>query len=192
VVSHVEKANNSDDNDFEALIKESVKEALHKDDARPVHTSQANRQPELVMVDTSSKNKKKKNKNKNKNSQNQNGNGAFTKDFPALPIPEPKPQQNPKKNQNKPKQEPKKIDFLKTEEEKKREEKPVSFKPIEDNPFQLKAKKSQKTKNKNFPSLSGESATAGSILGETNKKQDIEVEYGITLKKNKNKRGGRR
>ena len=122
------------------------------------------------------------------------------KEFPSLPPPPAKPQPKPQ-----PKKKPKedKIDFLKKPDEvKKQNEKPVSYKETEENPFQMKAQKAQhKNKNKNghppkkvnndFPELGGGSSTTGSILGDTNKKDELEQKYGIVINKNK-KKGGRR
>lgn len=43
VVTSADNEGNKSDEDITELIKESVKEALHKDTERPVHTSQAQR-----------------------------------------------------------------------------------------------------------------------------------------------------
>lgn len=196
VVTNNAEENNTEDNNYDELIKECVKEALKKDNERPVQTSQGQRNghQEPLIANNS---KKKKNRNKgNKEGQN----GPSNKDFPALPVPAPKPKPQ-QKSQKKPKVD--KIDFLKTEEEKKADPKPISFKEIEENPFQLKAKKAQKKEktetkkaskqDKDFPLLDGGSATSGSILGETNKKLEVEEKYGIVINKNKGKkRHGRR
>lgn len=45
VVSDAQKDGNKSEDDYTDLIKESVKEALQKDNERPVHTSQAQRPP---------------------------------------------------------------------------------------------------------------------------------------------------
>lgn len=47
VVSDAQNDGNKSEEDYTDLIKESVKEALQKDNERPAHTSQAQRQPQL-------------------------------------------------------------------------------------------------------------------------------------------------
>lgn len=45
IVTNADKNGNESDEDITELIKESVKEALHKDTERPAHTSQAQKVP---------------------------------------------------------------------------------------------------------------------------------------------------
>ena len=199
----VEKTENEeDDTNFDQLIKESVKEALHQEEQRPVKTSQTQNRPlfsEPPIV-AHKKNNRRKNKNKNKNGSGNNG--LSNKDFPSLPL----GAEKPKVVVNKEKQKPKKvdkIDFLKKPKGDKKNNKPVSYVEAEENPFAIQAKRSKRNKNKNnspknkkidknFPSLGGPPSTKGSILGETNKKDELEIKYGIVLNKKGKKRGGRR
>ena len=242
--------NKSDDNDFDALIKASVKEALHKDEPRPVHTSQAKRQSVVYdpPVITQKKNNKRRNQNKNRN--NNNKKDLSEKDFPSLPLgaPSAKPiiqnngnqnngnQNRKNKNKNKNKNRGKHhIDFLenpieekktaknqppnftngkKPEEEKifkkpaeaKGPKKPVSYVEKEENPFAMKIKKSQKSQknanngsknkkmDKDFPTLdnAAPSSSKGAVLGDTNKKDELEERFGIVINKKGKKKGGRR
>lgn len=122
------------------------------------------------------------------------------KDFPALPPPQPKPEQRP---QTKKKEERENI--KKQEVETKPEihhEKPVSYKEAEENPFQMKANKSNKNKNKNvdnknpkiekdFPVL-GSGPITGPSIGSvilTERKDALEKEFGIKIN---NKKKGKR
>jgi len=125
-------------------------------------------------------------------------------DFPSLPPPPPKPDPKPevKKKQennspNKKEQKEKKQQKEQKEQRERNNDKPVSFKEAEENPFQIKATKSQKTKKKesdgnkkmakDFPALGDGSSTTGSILGNTEKKDELEERFGIKVNKNKKK-----
>lgn len=113
------------------------------------------------------------------------------KDFPSLPPAPPKSEQKPREKKKEVKEIPKKQEEPVVEI---KHETPVSYKEAEDNPFQLKASKSSKQKNKNgesknpklekdFPSLGNGSSSGPMIIVE--KKDEIEERFGVKINKNK-------
>uniref|UniRef100_A0A7S3K7N6 Uncharacterized protein n=1 Tax=Euplotes crassus TaxID=5936 RepID=A0A7S3K7N6_EUPCR len=212
VVLQVEKTEEEkqEDNNFDELIKESVKEALQKEKPkpRPVHTSQAQRQPifnepTIVPQNRGGMNKNRNNNKNNNKNKDKKKNGMSKKDFPSLPL----GAEMPKAIVSKPKK-PKKVDkmdFLAKPKEETKSHSPASYTASEDNPFAMKAKRSKKHKTQGmnpqekkfdngFPTLGGEapSKPKGSILGNTDKKHELESEFGIVLNKRGKKKGGRR
>ena len=114
------------------------------------------------------------------------------KDFPSLPPPPPKSEQKPREKKKENKEVPKKQEEPEIVEIK--HEKPVSYKEAEENPFQLKANKSSKNKNKNgdvknhklekdFPTLGNGPSSGPMII--TEKKDEIEERFGVKINKNK-------
>lgn len=122
------------------------------------------------------------------------------KDFPALPPPQPKQEQRPQTKKKEERENKKQQEVVVAKPEVKHE-KPASYKEAEENPFQMKANRSNKNKNKNaenknpkiekdFPVLGGGPATGPSLgpVIHTERKDALEERFGIKINKKKGKK----